>query len=255
MDDSADRPLNPALLAGLRESTLLADLDEAALRELLPEFRHERWPKRAPVMPPAKTAERFYLLLRGRVRIEAQHPANARAVTLHLLGPGDGHSLICLLDGGPQHVLAETLDAVEAVSAPLARWQAWLETYPSIRRAALRCAAQRLRELAELAEDLALHDTSARFAHLLLRHLDAAENGHGLLHDLVHEDIAHLIGSVRVVVNRLINRFKHEGIVHTEAGQIHVADLERLMRKAEHRRHGTRRGSAPPNGPDRSPPL
>jgi CRP-like cAMP-binding protein len=112
-----------------------------------------------------------------------------------------------------------------------------MRTYPALHQAATRCAGMRLRELADLVEDLALHDTSARLAHLLLRHLDDNENTDHRLHGLVHEDIARLIGSVRVVVNRLLNRFKHEGIIHTEAGNIRLADLERLQKKAERRLH------------------
>jgi hypothetical protein len=51
----------------------------------------------------------------------------------------------------------------------------------------------------------------------------------------VHEDIAHLIGTVRVVVNRLINRFKHEGIIYNDKGLVRIMDLEHLLGKADRR--------------------
>lgn len=223
------------LLSHLRESKLFAELPNDVLSSFLPYLQKEKWKKRQQVMPAALTRERFYLLTSGRVRIEAEHPGSGRAVTLYLLGAGDGHNLVTLLDGKPQAVMAETLDTTEALYVPLGRCRQWLNDYPVLRQAAMRCAAARLRELAELAEDLALHDTSARLAHLLLRHIDSEESPNGLLHGLVHEDIARLIGSVRVVVTRLINRFRHEGIIRTEAGQLRVADLERLLNKTERR--------------------
>lgn len=221
------------LLTCLHESPLFAGLSDDVLRAFLPHLHTVHWSKRTQVMPAAHTVERFYLLTAGSVRIEVEHPETGRAITLCLLGPGDGHNLVTLLDGKPQAVMAETLDATEAVYAPLGCWWQWLNDYPPLHQAAMRCAAARLRELAELAEDLALHDTSTRLAHLLLRHIDSEHGPYSLLHSLTHDDIARLIGSVRVVVNRLINRFRHEGIIHTEAGKLRVADLERLLKRVE----------------------
>lgn len=225
---------NPVLIDQLHQSPLLSDLSTEAIQSFLPHLRMEHWEKRTVVMTSAQTAERFYILLNGRVRVEAQHPSNGRAVTLTLLAPGDSHNIVTLLDSSPHNIQAESLDVVETVSAPLERWQAWMETHPELRRAVFRAAARQMRDLASLAEDLALHDTATRLAHLLLRHFDAQiKGGTNLIHDLTHEDLAHLIGSVRVVVNRIINQFKREGIVHTNAGKLHVTDLERLLRKTE----------------------
>lgn len=217
----------------LRALPMFAALQAHELREIANGLHPMQWPRRVQVMPSDDTVERFYLILRGRVRVEAEHPVTARIITLYLLHPGDGHNIITLLDGKPHQVIAETLDEVEAVSAPLNRWHAWMQRYPSLRQSMMLAAAMRLRELAGLAEDLALHETSARLAHLLLRHIETDNGPHGLLHGLLHDDIARLIGSVRVVVNRLLNRFKHEGIIHTDAGHIEVVDLERLLHKAE----------------------
>lgn len=224
-----------ALLATLNHSPLFRDLPDGVLHEILRQMRRERWTRRSQVMPATDTVQHFYVLLDGRVRIEAGHPGSGRAVTLYLLCPGDGHNLITLFVGRPHHVLAETLDEVKAISAPIRRWRAWLDDYPALRQALVRAAAERLRELTELAEDLALHETSARLAHLLLRHLDREDPSGGLLHGLAHEDIARLIGSVRVVVNRLLNRFKHEGIIDANGRHIRITDLEALLRKAERR--------------------
>lgn len=222
-------------ISTLRNSPMLSGLNENDFLEILPEFRYESWAKGSFVMPPESTQNRFYILLSGRVRIEGINQNTGRSLTLYLLKKGDGHNLISLLDGKRHEVLADTLDKVEAMSAPLTDWRNWLNTYPSVRLAALRNAGRLLRDLAELAEDLALHDTSARLAHQVLRHLDQDSGELKLIGDLIHEDLAHLIGSVRVVVTRLINHFKREGIINTEAGSIKVANLERLLQKAERR--------------------
>lgn len=238
----------PPASSRLRVLPMFAALQEHELREIADGLSPVQWARRMQVMPAADTAERFYLLLRGRVRVEAEHPVTARIITLYLLRPGDGHNIITLLDGKPHQVIAETLDEAEAVSAPLSRWHAWMHRYPTLRQSMMLAAATRLRELAGLAEDLALHETSARLAHLLLRHIETEDGPHGLLRGLVHDDIARLIGSVRVVVNRLLNRFKHEGIIQTDAGHIQVVDLERLLHKAESHLESDEHDQAPPRG-------
>ncbi|MDA8382618.1 MAG: Crp/Fnr family transcriptional regulator [Betaproteobacteria bacterium] len=223
------------VLKALARSPLFAGLQPDELSTLLPQFKLEYWAERTPVMPTAATAERFYVLIEGKAKVEAYHPDNGRSVTLFLLGPGDGHNLVSLLDNKPHDVQAVTLEPTAAASASLAYFKTWLETYPSLRQAVVLRAARQLRDLSELAENLALHPTSARLAHLLLRHFDAESEHHNLIRDLVHEDIAGLIGSVRVVVNRLINRFKREGIIKAHGRSFYVNDFERLLEKAERR--------------------
>lgn len=227
----APEPDTSSVLRGL---PWFADLSSQDLKEISAQCYFEHWNKRTQVMPVAKTRERLYIVLDGRVRIEALDPESGRPVTLYLLSRGDAHNIVTMLDGMPHDVLAETLDQVDAVSLPLPLMQKCLDTYPSVYKTAYQHAARRLRELNNLCEDLALHNTATRLAHLLLRHFtDETEGKDHPLHDLVHEDIANLIGSVRVVVTRLIKRFKKEGIIHTDGGTLFVSDLERLLGKAE----------------------
>ncbi len=160
------------------------------------------------------------------------HRANCRAITLFLLRPGGGYSLIELFGGHLNNLQIETVDSVETISAPLTLWHEWLDTYPALRQAMGRLTGERLGELVTLAEDLALYDAPTRLARLLLRNSDRMGNDLSLLDDLVHEDIAHLIGTVRVVANRLLNRFKQEGIIDTSSGKLRIRDPLLLKRMA-----------------------
>ena len=160
-----------AVIDQLYTSHLFQGMKRTDVQSILAQMHRKHWPRHAQVMPATMTKTNFYILLTGRVRVEAEHPESGRAITLFLLGPGEGHNLITLLDGKPHQVIAETLDEVQALCAPITSWQTWMRTYPALHQAAMRCAGMRLRELADLVEDLALHDTSARLAHLLLRHL------------------------------------------------------------------------------------
>ncbi|VAX12393.1 hypothetical protein MNBD_GAMMA24-1187, partial [hydrothermal vent metagenome] len=132
-------------------------------------------------------------------------------------------------------VVAVTIDPVTAVSAPLARWHDWLDLYPSLRTTMRHYIDQQMRQLSELATDLALHDTMARLAHLILRNYEESRlnPGRDLLHGLSHEELAHLIGTVRVVVNRLLKELREEGVIECQGGEMHVLNLQKLLHRAE----------------------
>jgi CRP/FNR family cyclic AMP-dependent transcriptional regulator len=243
-------------IAVLGQSPLFKGIPHTTLSEMLAALKVERWPRHCAVMSPQQTVDRFYVLIEGRVKITRQNLRTGREVTLFLLGPGDGFNVVSLLDGRRHEVSAETLDAAVALSGPSQLWVGWLQAYPEFRRAVRDYVDTQMRHLADLAGDLALHDTMTRLAHLILHYFDGRDEEAlaraNLIRDLPHEELAHMIGTVRVVVNRLLAELKREGIVDTEGGKLRVLNLEKLLRKAE--RHVDDPSSDLPHSSDLSPP-
>jgi CRP/FNR family transcriptional regulator, cyclic AMP receptor protein len=221
----------------LVNSPLFAGLSRNVLEEMASALVLESWPQDCQLLGPAMPADRFRVVVRGRVKITSSNGDNGRELTLWLLGPGEGFDVVSLLDGQPHTLCAWTLDDdVATLSAPTALFREWLERFPPFRGAFHRYIALKLRELTELASDLALHDTMTRLARLLLRHFDPAQRqltGLNLIHDLPQEELASLIGSVRVVVSRLLAQLKREAVVELHQGALRVADLKRLLRHAQ----------------------
>jgi len=208
-------------------------LDTSLLQTMVPALIGEHWTRRHVIMDPTKITHRFYVLLKGRVKIYL-HNKGGRELTLYLLGPGDAFNIETLLDGISPEVYAQTLDEVDVLSGPVDLWKGWLETYPSFRKAFSIYLDGRLRKVNELAGDLALHDTMTRLVHLILRHFDHIQPSQpNLIADLSHEELAHMVGTVRIVINRLLTELKQEGIVDTHSGKLRVLDLQRLLAKAE----------------------
>jgi len=218
----------------LKRSTLFKGLTENELKFILSNCKYECLPKRSIVWSSTKNEERFYVPLKGRIRIEAQNARSGRRITLCILKPGDGYYLTQLLTGQNPHFQAEALDTVEIASAPLEYWQTWLHIFPALHQSAARCAAERLYEMGELVQNVALYDTRTRLARLLLKYVDGDMNDEvDAFQNMAHEDIASLIGTVREVASRLINQLKRERIIATKQRRIHVIDSERLRLKAK----------------------
>ena len=50
-----------------------------------------------------------------------------------------------------------------------------------------------------------------------------------LIRNLLHEELAYMIGTVRVIVNRLLDECCNEGLIEISGGEIQVNNLENLL--------------------------
>ncbi len=233
-----ESPFYTDSLQCLKGSTLFGQLDEATLADILQRCRRETW-KRRRHLPVEETWQRFHILLSGRVRISRSNPETGRMITLFLLGPGDPFCTFSLLDGKPHDVMLETLDHVSLLSLPMEEARLWVGEHPKFNSALLPYLGEQMNTLADLAADLALHDTETRLARLILHHVDVpsvVKQKHispRLINNLSNESLAEMIGSVRVVVNRQLQHWKQEGIIDTHRGYLMVEKLNDLTRRAK----------------------
>ena len=220
-------------LSIIRNGPLFEGVEEKTVARICAALTEKSWAKGHQISGPADSLESFHLLLEGRVKIVRSNSHDGRELTVWLLGPGDGFDVVSLLDGRPHGVTAWALDPVRTLCSPLALWRQSLQDSRTLRLAVHRHIGGKLREVTELAGDLALHDTSTRLAHLLLRHFEAGAKGGNLLHDLPQRELASLIGSVRIVVSRVLADMRRRGIVQLHGGAVQAVDLKRLVALAE----------------------
>ncbi len=219
----------------LHQSPLFAGLDDAVLDEMLSHFRRETW-KQGRQVTGQESGQRFHIILSGRLKMAQINPETGRMVTLFLLQPGDGFDVISLLDGQPDPLIFEARDDLLMLSTPMQEARHWIEQHPAFNRSFLPYLGKQMRTLANLAGDLALHDTETRLARLILRHVDDEQKSGPLrlTHNLSHEALAEMIGSVRVVVNRQLQHWQREGVVVTRRGELIIKELEAMLKKAMH---------------------
>ena len=231
----SESPFYQDCLECLHSSPLFHGLNELLLQDMLSHCHRVSWQHRQ-VLPMDEAQRFFHILISGRVRISRSNPDNGRMITLFLLGPGDAFCLFGLLDGGAHEALLETLDDVVLLRMPMNQARQWIDVHPEFNRNFLPYLGRQMSALAELTADLALHDTESRLARMILRHVDGTGKDHAvpfLINDLSHESLAQMIGSVRVVVNRQIQRWKQEGIIHAQRGSLTVEHLHDLAARAE----------------------
>jgi len=210
-------------------------IGEQLIEEINRVGRIREYRKGSTAMDPDDTMRSFYIILEGRIKVYRYNPQNNREQTLYLLGPKDMFDVLTVLDGRRHEVMTEAIDDSKALELPIDRVREWLSTNPAFNRAFLPYMASQMRQVEELASDLSLYDTSTRLMKLILKNLDISKpvKHLGLLHNLPHEEIASMIGTVRHVVNRHLQQLKKEGIVNIERKKLAVNNVKKLLEKVE----------------------
>lgn len=230
-----DSPHYAHCLKILGQSPLFASLDDALLEDMLGIFHYESRVMGETGTSPKRASEHFYIIISGRAKVSVYNPDSGREHILFLIGPGDGFDLISLLDGQWHDAVATALDDMEVLFTTVQQAREWLNQHPDFNRAFLPYLGKQMHGLADQVTDLSLYDTEARLARLILRHLAPGNlpNDMHLINDLSQETLASMIGSVRVVITRHLQKWKQEKVISGKRGYWSVLDLQALLKKAE----------------------
>lgn len=215
----------------ISQSGLFKDLDQKLLDKIMAGMNHETWLRKRSV-PAREICDRVHVIIAGRLQVMQINPETGRMVTLFLMAPGDSFDMLQLLTGNPCEGVMLARDDLDLLTLPMDEMRKLISAHPEINRSFLPYLGQQMRSLADLAGDLALHDTETRLAHLIMRHIDDKDPHHShltLINDLSHEVLAEMIGSVRAVVNRQLQHWREQGIVNLDHGHIEVKQLHALL--------------------------
>jgi len=225
----------------LSQSPLFHGCDREFLLDRLLQLEPEEFQRNALVLDVQQTPDKFCIIAEGRVKIVSRAEGSEREITLFLLGPGDAFDVVSLLDQQAHNMSAEAVDNVALLSASAEQVRTWIASHPDFNRTFLPYLGRKLALLSQLATDLTLHDTGVRLARLILRHVDMDSPTHDvrLINNLSHEELANMVGTVRVVANRQIQNLKRQGIIDARRGHLMVKDLDGLIKQCDTALPGT----------------
>ena len=219
----------------LYRTALFDGLAEEVLDDMLSLFRRDTW-RRGVQLNAEIFQQRFYLLIDGRVEVIRVNPHTGRSITLALLGPGDGIDVVTLLNSDPHDIQPVAIDDVTLISVPIKDARDWIDHHPEFNRNFLPYLGAQMRKLEDLSTDLALYDTMTRLARLILRHVvphhplsTGGNHSLKLIHDLHDESLARMVGSVRQVVNRHLQHWRKQDVLHKQNFHTEVHELEVLQ--------------------------
>ena len=182
------------------------------------------------IFDPDEMLDWFYIIISGKVKVYEINFETSREQTLYLLARGDMYDLITLLDGKLHNLATEVLEDGEVIRFPIYKVKEWMRKSVSFEQLIYRFVANQMRNVEELAIDLSLHDTKERLLKLLLKNVNSIEErGVDLLDKLSHAEIAHLIGTVRHIVDRHLKSLKNEGVINKEQRKVSLINAKKVL--------------------------
>ena len=215
----------------LRRIPLFSGLEAADLREMLASCQSTRVATGTQIFSPDDKADRFYVILAGRVKIYQLSPKGDEQI-LHLYGPGNtfGEAAMWATTNYPAH--AETLARTTLLAVTRAALHELAARKPDMALAMLAGMSRKLQEFTLLIEQLSLKEVPARLAGVLLSLLREAR-GETVRLQQTKRELASQIGTTAETLSRALAKLKKSGLIEVRASEITILDRKALAELAE----------------------
>jgi CRP/FNR family transcriptional regulator len=220
------------LIDTLQTIPYLGALPEAELRRLAARCTTRDVARGAMIFEEGRPAVALTVILAGRAKL-VRTSSRGREQILHTEGPGATLGEVPVFDGGGYVASAVALAPSRVLSIPRDALLALCQRRPDVALGIVAVLARRLRGFADLVEDLALRDVTARVAGFLAA--EAARTGSDQLTlTSTQEEIAARLGTVRELVSRGLSRLQEDGILTVRRHRVQIKDRGRLASVADH---------------------
>jgi len=177
------------------------------------------------------TSKYFYLVLSGKIKIFQIDLNSSKEQTLYLLSRGDMFDVVSLLDGTQREQLSEVLENGELIQIPIEDVKEMILQDNNFRQLFYSYLASQLKSMEDLAISLSFYDVYQRVLHLFSKFTYMKDNKPVLavIDNLKNEDIASMVGTVRKVVNRSLQKLKKDGIIELSRKNIQITNFQKLL--------------------------
>jgi CRP-like cAMP-binding protein len=175
----------------------------------------------------------LYILVAGRVKCFRASPEGREQILKIFERPGDLFCTTSAFSTGSHIVSAEAMNEVSLYVIDVETMKRVALEQPTVALALVTAAGDQLRSLVSLADDLSLKTATTRVAKLLWERAraEAGRGGKGIRlrrADLREDEIAALVGTVRVHVSRSLKALATMGAITLDRDTIGMSDLRAL---------------------------
>lgn len=214
------------------EWPLLEGIPEEPRRRVLAAGRLRRFARGEVVFHEGDPGDTLHLIAKGRVAVRITTQLGEVA-TLAILGPGDFFGELALL--GPSHRTAtvSATEPTETLAIDRDSFEALKQEHPSVESFVVAVLSAQVRRLSGQVLEALYVPADKRVLRRLNELAQAYGDGAaGTVVPLTQEDIAHLAGTSRATVNRVLGEAQEAGIISVGRGRIDVVDPGSLEKRA-----------------------
>jgi len=179
------------------------------------------------------TLKYFYFIMDGKIKIYDIDFNTSKEQTLYMLTYGDMFDVVSLLDGQPNRYISEVLEPTRIIRVPLEDVKQMILDDEKFRQYFYSYVASQLKSMEDLAVSLSFYDVYQRVIQLFARFTQTIDGKSKLItiDNLSHEELASMVGSVRKVLNRTLQKLKQDGIIDISRKHIHIKNFQKLLDK------------------------
>ncbi len=225
--------LDKALIAGL---PAFEGLTAEQQDDVLSDAQSVRFPKGADVFQQDGTAESFYLLLHGHLRVSKLTP-DGQQVVVRYIAPGEIFGVAMALGRSTYPATATAVVDSVALVWPSAVWPHMSGKYPVLLANTLRTVGSRLEDAHTRVVEMSTEQVERRIAHALLRLAQQSgrkvEAGIQIDFPISRQDVAEMTGATLHTVSRVLSAWEERGLVESGRQKITLRDPHRIFMLAE----------------------
>jgi len=166
-------------------------------------------------------SEYMYFIVSGAVKVY-KRAANGKEQILNVTTSGDSLNDVSTFDGGGSAANMLAMTPVRLYAVKMKDMEKLFYEYPKIARNVAGVLASRVRRDSSLVEVLSFGQVISRLAGLILK--QGAAIGAARLPHFTQQDLAAMVGTSRVVVNRSLRAMEEKGAIRLERRRIVIID-------------------------------
>lgn len=202
----------------LRGIPLFQNLDEKDLGEIATLLIDRKFPRDAVIYEDGSIGDYMYLIQEGQVKV-TKMSEDGREKILEILGPGDFHGEMALLDRAPRSASVKTTTPCVLLALSRQDFLGLLKQNHEVTLELIRVLARRLRETDEQIRGLSFERVESRARRLLARLAkeklpDQADRM--ATAPITHQQLADLVGTSRETITRVVKELKDSGWLEQE---------------------------------------
>lgn len=171
-----------------------------------------------------KLNEFAYIVLSGKIKVSRINHSNGKEQILKILRKSDIYDISYILNPKleDKYNIITALEDTEVLELPINIIRKWIDINIEFKEFFYSYVSEYINSLESLTENISLESTYSRLLTLITNNFNPNSKQYKILDNLTHEEIAALIGTVRAVLNRDLQKMKEEGIIDIKRKKIEV---------------------------------
>lgn len=189
-----------------------------------------------PVFMQGDTADSFFILLHGHLKVMQTTPEGEQVMVRYVV-PGEVFGIARAMRRPTYPATCLAVEESIVLSWPSSEWDRFIAGNPQFAVNALQTVGQRLQDAHTRIKELSTEEVEQRVARCILRLVDSSgeetAEGISINFPITRQEIAEMTGTTLHTVSRLLSAWKERGLVNTGRKRVVVRKLDDLIRLAE----------------------